>query len=1789
MRKIWSQRKERDKRKSFMLIYSSNEQQEHEKPSGGHGESDGLDDQSTLANSTIGSIPESSESDYTVGTKNSVRSVSTLAKNDYDQHTVKNAWLNVTVGTSSVHDMSENMLRVYRAELKGSHMYLYKPMVLNARRFQLADATEEADQHSDIFNHNNESGVLEQSVAQEDTLNEFPQLTFFRIDMAHPGLKYDFDRRQFLLDSTVEALVHFLLFQTNSLYTISTGQLIETLPLFPDFGAVIRLVLSFLTNLFDSKLKGEFNAQIMTERILRLLSNIEENFQGFLVRCEVYPIILKIIEVLSDNLQHDDIVHKVQAFKTNLVGKQNSIIELVTYDLPSENPFHALNSNVFINDINVIDFSKTINFIDLNFFKNWNSNIDKSLLLYSSLKDNSAQDFFYKKNPLIFDNDHHIHYLSRLLINHMFIENISGKNNNFLERKARLIEKWIDLGCFLEKSGNMSSWLGIASIILSQPILRLTRIWYLVSPDYIRLLKNDWSPVLFELDRRFLVNGSINSDQISKTSDSLNLKFDDFTSRDSYHIMAPRGLGKIYPKENVIPYFGDLIMNNHSTDINELESIWKRINYSFNRWNEYLSSLTNYDEIIKYNDDVLRRYDNMGFIFSNESLNQVLYLGVNSDDTKPLPAKYKDSSSSNINTDLHKKLLKLIEVNCDSTNLEKIMKLSLLMEPELPESYLKVPIDTLSANSDGPNATISSISIHSNDSLGSLNTPLNDSNISLPSSQQQSLGDDRASKIPTFNNNYFKIALAKYDDLLLQNILSEQKSKLQSLDSSVIKHNFVIDDELTLRVDDFVTDLESSFINSSTLQGLEDDDDDEIPGLGIDVDDILNSDKFNHIDINDNSEPTIQNEEKPINKNKRSKNYSLISSDSSKFSPHSGYIPKYASIDRLIDLLLIDAKYFNENISINLSEYRFVFLLNYNSFITTKELLDKLSHRFINSSNAIISIMKKLYLIKNGNVDIQLQLEFPNWNLDTSVNINELGNVDYEALLEIQTNILKVLIVLINNFYSNFVNDLINKKIFIKLLKLFSNEILQWYNSNKIDSHLEKAFENLVKYYKKLKKLFIKKTYRPIEMLKFDENLIKEFRFSNSLHDVPINRNLPGHKNLNKVEKFLHKFNKLLTTFYKLIKTEDWIKIYKILENQFEKHSLLGFNLQKASTNDDNMIISNIFNFFESLSDPQEKQLVLKQFPLVFRKLFKLYFKFRSYLLIQLSDLNITVDERLDRMKTLLLMLKISKMKMSDNQFVFEGDQDNIPSCIETAISNVIYLPESRLFASLWIKASMSLNDDSSNLSFDDINLLLPTNISEANFAINEPLLPCFGWIIENLIEANKCPSFHKQIINFNKRYLIYKIIKELCIEDIDGQESNGFNCHENREFDFLLKLDESLVNRQRIKDFIVGQDKERSRLFRSVLHDQHKILALDNKKKHMRDGSGSNMSINPTSSMHTLSKKSSSSSLRRQSLSYKSNSSSRFKISGIFSKSRPFSLNASSTSERIISSNELPNVESYADPKQKAFLIIPLKNKKIFPVYSLPFAFKIDSDSPNEDSFFQAPNESELNDWLVKLNYANRHWFYSKNLNLKANHSCSTFGIPIEVVCNRDQSLVPRFLVVIFEEIENEGLKDTGIYRISSSVSELNHVKSIIDKTGTISFNERAYNPHTLASCVKSYFRELPDALLIDQVIEGFFTLEKESPEKSDSSSVIENYRQILKNLPTPNYQTLKLLLKHLQKVSQFSEHNKMTASNLATVIGPALTEASNLDCLINNFGFMNSILEKLITNYDYVFQDGS
>lgn len=1876
--------------------------------------------------------------------------LNSLIKHDHDTTVGKHSWVN---GVFNGTEINENNLKLYRAELKGSHLYLYKaPTNLNVKKFRLQEPPipkeveammkNNNDSSSSIHNFNNSSTSLANSNSiNENVVADPPQhnndnatietnastlidtkpldvsqisspivqntptahppplgmrknstietttipvnrnvfhtpysssipntpvtapptlpitssidisehnITYYKVEVPHPDLLYDFDTHRFSAPffkdgkNSLEAIFHFLLFNQDPLDTRTINTIVDVLPVLPDFGKIMKFFSLYVHTIFEKKFEGMTNLELVVSRILQVLQNLEEHFDGFLLKSDIAPYILKVLEMINHYNIED-----ITIFKNKMLQKQQVLIDLLNNDnLPlNVQPFQDLNSTVFMKEINLIDFAYTISEIDLKFFSNWNSNIDKSLLLYSSISDDTNRDFFYKKNPLIFNNDYHIHYLSRLLVNHLFVENSSmNMSSANLENKARLLEKWIDLGCLLDKSGNMSSWLGISSVILSQPVLRLTKIWSLVAPDYIRLLKSDWSPVLFELDRRYLVNEST-IDHGKSTHLGGNEESRDLSTKDSYHIMAPRGLGKIYPKERVIPFFGDLVINNSgnttdkSVDIYELESIWKRVNYSFDRWNDYLTNLTNYDEIIKYNDDVLRRYDSMGFIFSNESLNQVLFLGANNSDERQLENPPSPIKRREVNNDIKNKLLRLIELNCDSINMEKIMKLSINLEPELPEAYLDATTSISVAPSTLQESTLlksninrSNLSVNSIDSSGSLNeTPLSESN--------------PASRIPSFNNKFFKIDLGKYDELMK----SGDKKDSPPLDPSVNKHNFVIDNELTFRIDDFISELDNSSTSSVTGGGAvgagggyDDfaggDDDDDVPGLGIDVDDILNSDKFTNFLMSPKANNSKSNKRK-------------LSMDGSMKKIYK-FIPKYATVDRLIDLLLLDSKYFHRDVHLDLTEYRFVFLLNYNSFMTTKELLDKLAHRFINSGNAVISVMKKNYLLKKLNHESdktkmepnfnqgnpQLAMNFPNWNLDTAVDLNELGDVDYELLLKIQINILKVLIVLINNFYSNFSLDLANKNILIKLLKLFSNEILQWYNSNKIDNTLEKSFESLVTYYKKLKKLFVKKTYRPVEVLKFDEYLISEFRFNNSLHEVPMNRNLPSHRNVHKIEKFLYKFNKLLAVFYKGIKTEDWVRVYKILENSFEKNALLDFSLQKPTVLDDQLIISNIFNFFESLVIPDERQLLLKKFPLVFRKLFKVYFKFKSYLLVQLTDLNITTDERLDRMKTLLIMAKVSKLKMSDNQFIFEGS-GNIPSCIETAIINVIYSPESRKFSNLWVRAAQTLTHREGN--FDSVELLLPPNITINDLQSTEPLLPCFGWIIENLIETDKCPSYFKNQINFNKRYLIYKLIRELSVEDFEGESgSNDFTFNESREFDFLLKLDESLVNQQNLREF---SPVDKAEIFQRIMKDQHQILVVDNQKKHIRDSKRlikgtNNLSIrsatnssfsnvhsgisastsntttaasntnnnnnnnnfnnnnnnnnNALSGMHNLTRKTSNTSLKRQSLSYKSSSSSRFKISGLFTKSRPFSLTGNtSTPERVVNIEELPNPEDSIEPKQKPVVVIPLKNRKIFPVYLMPLCFKIDSETTNDHYFFQATNDTDLNEWLIKLNYANRHWFYSRILNNKTTNNNLVFGVPISFICVRELSVVPKFLEAIFQEIESEGIKDVGIYRISSSISELTSIKQTIDRTGTINFNDRGYDTHALTSIVKSYFRELPDSLITDDAISQFYELKLEQENKNQTPDRdafdLNAYQKILHSLPVVNFNTLKILVKHLNKISEHKEVNKMTPSNIATVIGPALTESSNLDILINNFGFMNLVLEKLINNYHEVFDD--
>jgi len=84
-----------------------------------------------------------------------------------------------------------------------------------------------------------------------------------------------------------------------------------------------------------------------------------------------------------------------------------------------------------------------------------------------------------------------------------------------------------------------------------------------------------------------------------------------------------------------------------------------------------------------------------------------------------------------------------------------------------------------------------------------------------------------------------------------------------------------------------------------------------------------------------------------------------------------------------------------------------------------------------------------------------------------------------------------------------------------------------------------------------------------------------------------------------------------------------------------------------------------------------------------------------------------------------------------------------------------------------------------------------------------------------------------------------------------------------------------------------------------------------------------------------------------------------------------------------------------------------------------------------------------------------------------------------------------------------------------------------------------------------------------------------------------VNKFREIVDSLAKPNRYTLQALLKHLLKVAEYSEFNRMQIPNLAIVFGPTLmwpaTESTNmaLDLMKQNL-----VIEALLVEYDNIYR---
>ncbi|XP_064257196.1 rac GTPase-activating protein 1 isoform X1 [Passer domesticus] len=144
---------------------------------------------------------------------------------------------------------------------------------------------------------------------------------------------------------------------------------------------------------------------------------------------------------------------------------------------------------------------------------------------------------------------------------------------------------------------------------------------------------------------------------------------------------------------------------------------------------------------------------------------------------------------------------------------------------------------------------------------------------------------------------------------------------------------------------------------------------------------------------------------------------------------------------------------------------------------------------------------------------------------------------------------------------------------------------------------------------------------------------------------------------------------------------------------------------------------------------------------------------------------------------------------------------------------------------------------------------------------------------------------------------------------------------------------------------------------------------------------------------------------------------------------------------------------------------------------------------------------------------------------------------------------MIPSIIVHCVNEIEQRGLHETGIYRISGCDKTVRELKEKFLRAKNIPLLSKVDDIHAICGLLKDFLRSLKEPLLTFRLNKTFM----EAAEIPDEDNSIAAMYQAVGELPQANRDTLAFLMVHLQRVAQ-SPDTKMDISNLAKVFGPTI-----------------------------------
>ncbi|GLB37976.1 putative GTPase-activator protein for Rho-like GTPases [Lyophyllum shimeji] len=669
------------------------------------------------------------------------------------------------------------------------------------------------------------------------------------------------------------------------------------------------------------------------------------------------------------------------------------------------------------------------------------------------------------------------------------------------------------------------------------------------------------------------------------------------------------------------------------------------------------------------------------------------------------------------------------------------------------------------------------------------------------------------------------------------------------------------------------------------------------------------------------------------------------------------------------------------------------------------------------------------------------------------------------------------------------------------------------------------------------------------------------------------------------------------------------------------------FSLRETSTIEEGVDIQTIYSHIQEVEhSPRISELnqdsLYRMLPPGIRSCVRAYGIIRKWIISKIIAPRLGLRARQARMELLLQAVEVARLRNTTSTSTPAGlvDQPCVRSFVEAVTTSAILSVESRMHSRAWQNLAVTRG-----VKCDSIAALLSRPATKS-VSYQEPLTPDMGWVLERMLEVIATPDTVESVaqdaqnlVNFDKRrHLCNLIDKAPALPSLrrrvqpDEFNRRGFERLNNVEKEvFLLQFDHrgirdeaareasqpsmgTPLGRKLSKPFqrLVVAQLEKNRRDRNLRSRLQKEKLQEQSRNDKRDDL-LNRAMRPR---------------KQGALTVQKAHRNKKSMSAFLQFMRPIS---SAFGADIPSSPGVKKTAAELDfvPSGKPSLVLSLVDAQVaqFINNERSYTFKLDTEDGGH-YILQAMNRRDMVKWIETISRvtkmaAKRRLTYlgsspkpqlSDHIHshpvVASRDPKAVFGVELEFLLQREggnepvpPGAVPFVIEQCLSEVEARGLTEVGIYRIAGAVSEINALKDAFNR-GESPITS-ATDIHAVCDLVKTWFRVLPQAVFPPS---SYFDVIR-AMQLENLDARLAEIRKVVQALPQANFDLLRRVSEHLDRVTDFEEHNQMTAEALAIVFSPNLLRSPQNDfsLILANMGHTHKLVKALITHFHVIFDE--